>query len=452
MNKATLLAAALAFGALQFASAQVNQNNPTNQVLYQEDWGAAFSDAGNAAPGTLDGVGWSVLPTGVANLYTGMYGQTGNFDTVTFLPLGDRPEYFSTGEPGLIAMEYTTNGAGNGVEGIGYPEFASIDPSQYSVVTFSVDSQVSSPGSIPYVTNFWAVQIGGPTGNWYVSATPMTNNGAANNVLWNLNTLVFNPAAANWNNLSVGSSISVGGPASAPLNGVISGIGIVHVWAASFSGGPGSPGYNYENLVISATINNPPNSAPKINGAGYSVTNYSGAGASFAVYASVGQGPLTYSWSLNGGPALANGPTGTGSGIYGATSNVLTITNIGTADQGTYTATVTGLDGSDDSSNYETNTLTVVPLPSNILYAETFPFVGPFSTAESPDQCGLEHNAHWHSKRESQPPRRRRDQYQPRRRRNDQRLQCLYVHLGNRCLLHVLDLGYRGVRNTIHAD
>lgn len=388
MNKATTLAAALAFGALQFASAQVNQNNPTNQVLYQEDWGAAYFDAGNAAPGTLAGVGWSVLPSGLGNLYTGMYGQTGNFDTTTFLPLGDRPEYFSTGAPGLIAMQYTTNGAGNGVEGIGYPEFVSIDPSQYSIVTFSVDSQVSSGGSIPYVTNFWAVQMGGPSGNWYVSTTPMPNNSAANGVTWNLNTLVFNPAAANWNNLSVGTSISVGGPASAPLAGVIYGIGIVHVWAASFSGGPGSPGFNYENLVVSATINNPPNSAPKINGAGYSVTNYSGAGASFAVNATVGQGPLTYSWSLNGGAALGNGATGTGSSISGATSNVLTISNIGDADQGTYVATVTGPDGSDETSNYETNTLTVVPLPSNILYAETFPFVGPFSTAELPTAVG----------------------------------------------------------------
>jgi hypothetical protein len=97
---------------------------------------------------------------------------------------------------------------------------------------------------------------------------------------------------------------------------------------------------------------------------------------------------LTYSWSLNGGAALVNGPTGTGSTIFGATGSQITISNVSAADEGVYQATVTGDNGSDTTANYVTNSLTVAPLPPEVIYAETFPFVGPFPTAESPTNVG----------------------------------------------------------------
>ncbi len=389
MKKALSLAAIVVLGVATFASAQVNQNNPNNQVLYSQDWGSAYLAAGNTAPASLGDVGWTLFPSGLGNVYTGMYNQTGNFDTATLAALGNRPEYFAGQYTSLIAMQYTTNDAGNGIEGAGYPSFVSVDPTLYTNVTFSVDSEVSSGGSIPFVTNYWAVQIGGPSGSWYVSATPISNNSAAGGLTWNLNTLVFNPAATNWNTLTIGATaITIGGPASAALTGVISGIGLVHVWAASFTGGPGSPGYNYENLQVSATISNPPGAPTMINGTGYSVTTYTGGGASFAVNASVGHS-LTYSWSLNGGAALVNGPDRHRLHDFRRHRQPnLTISNVSAADAGVYQATVTGDNGSDTTANYVTNSLTVAPLPPEVIYAETFPFVGPFPTAESPTNVG----------------------------------------------------------------
>ncbi|MBL9150792.1 MAG: immunoglobulin domain-containing protein [Phycisphaerae bacterium] len=53
-----------------------------------------------------------------------------------------------------------------------------------------------------------------------------------------------------------------------------------------------------------------------------------------------GDAPLTYQWSRDG-VDLANGPTGTGSVVAGATSTTLTITNVSAADQGTYLVSVT---------------------------------------------------------------------------------------------------------------
>jgi hypothetical protein len=65
---------------------------------------------------------------------------------------------------------------------------------------------------------------------------------------------------------------------------------------------------------------------------------YSGETAHFITVAKGSQ--LTYQWYKNGTP-LSNGLTGTGSTIGGATSTNLTISNISTADNGTYYAVAT---------------------------------------------------------------------------------------------------------------
>ena len=59
---------------------------------------------------------------------------------------------------------------------------------------------------------------------------------------------------------------------------------------------------------------------------------------------------ITYQWQLNG-TNLANGSTGTGSTISGATSATLNISNAGTSDGGTYTVIVANPGGSVTSSN-----------------------------------------------------------------------------------------------------
>lgn len=39
--------------------------------------------------------------------------------------------------------------------------------------------------------------------------------------------MIYSPAAANWNNLTVNASVAIGGPAAAALSGPITGIGLV---------------------------------------------------------------------------------------------------------------------------------------------------------------------------------------------------------------------------------
>jgi len=80
-----------------------------------------------------------------------------------------------------------------------------------------------------------------------------------------------------------------------------------------------------------------------------------GSNATFVVNA-IGMGPLSYQWRVNNGANLVNG-----SGISGATSNVLTISNVPTNNSGNYySVIVTNLAGSVTSSNA---LLTVVSSP-----------------------------------------------------------------------------------------
>ena len=97
---------------------------------------------------------------------------------------------------------------------------------------------------------------------------------------------------------------------------------------------------------------------------------------------------MTYHWSHDGGAALSDGPTGTGSTIFGAATSQITISNVSAADQGAYSVTVSNATGSDNSANYVANTLTVVTAGPEVLYAETFPFVGPFTTGEPLSSVG----------------------------------------------------------------
>jgi hypothetical protein len=109
------------------------------------------------------------------------------------------------------------------------------------------------------------------------------------------------------------------------------------------------------------------------------------------VDAYVGTPPLTYKWTLTtpgGFTVLKDGATGTGSFISGSAGNLVTISNLGAADAGSYSVEVSNPFGTDDSTNYATNTLTVNPVPGGVLYAETFPFVGPFPAGESPTAVG----------------------------------------------------------------
>ena len=362
---------------------------PPPVVLYSEDWGAAYGSAsGNTAATTLAQVGWN----GIAIAYTGIYGATaGSMDVTTGVTVSNRAMYMSMSAPSSVGIVYTTDASGSGTPPQGDSAFSDIDPSLYPEgLTFNLDSQQSDAPVWPagYVTNYLAVQVGGA---WYVSATPFTNNSTVGGVVWSRNSLLYNSAAANWNTLTLGaSSVTIGSPASAPLSGAITGIGIVEATSGAFANTGSGYGVNQVNLTITTpTVNPPGNVAPVIDAAGFSQTTFAGGAASFAVDAYVGTPTLTYTWTFApavGGAAVtigngANG-SGTGSFIIGAATNVLTISNVSSADAGSYSVEVSNLYGQDYSTNYTTNTLTVNPLPNDVLYAETFPFVGPFATAE----------------------------------------------------------------------
>ncbi len=393
-------------------------STPPSATIYAEDWGTPFYNATGTQNGGADlaDVGWSA--SGIA--YTGSYTAPGSIDPgtgVTFppYPLGNifgtnNALYASLDGASDTGVFYTTDTNGPGTDGD--TTFTDINPANYpGGVVINVESQLSTTNP---VANYVAVQMGavaGVGGQWYVSTSALTNNfydaalaslpagtGPLNPV-YTLSSLAFNPGSNNWNNLSFtqgalnpGDSVTLGGAATNNLSGSITGIGFVEIGNPSYTGGTTGYGINYATLSVTTPLVNPTGAvAPKIDAPGFSQTAYAGGTASFAVDAFVGTAPLTYTWTLaTAGETnvLHNGATGSGSFIIGAAGSLLTISNVSSADAGTYSVEVGNVSGADYSTNYTTNTLTVNPLPGDILYAETFPFVGPFPAGESPAAVG----------------------------------------------------------------
>ena len=207
---------------------------PQPAYLYQEDFGAA---AGEGL--TLAEVGWNqVLGSGG---YGGIYVQANGVDVNTGQSLPASAAYFGGSSPGT-GVFYTTNGAGSGTDGDS--AFTSIDPTLYSNLTFSVETQQSYQGA--NVSSYFAVQVGGA---WYVSTNPMTAYVESTaSVNFSLASLVYNPISSNWTNLTIGSSsVTLGQRASTNLSGPITGIGIV----VKVASGGGS--WDYSDLLIRAT-------------------------------------------------------------------------------------------------------------------------------------------------------------------------------------------------------
>jgi hypothetical protein len=211
-------------------------------------------------------------------------------------------------------------------------------------------------------TDYVAVNVGG---SWYVSTNhPLVppNNTGGNT--WHKIGIFYNPNATNWNTLTIADPVVIGGPAGANLSGTIDGVGIVSVLT-------GGSWWHYNVLRISSISSNAPPQPPNWQAGPLSSTSYVGGGASFAVKAGSTL-PVSYQWYSNG-VVLANGGR-----ISGATNSVLTITNINTGDSGsTFSVVVRSTAGAFDTSTNSPATLTVNPLPADVLYAEVFPYVGP---------------------------------------------------------------------------
>ena len=316
-------------------------------VLYQQNFGTTNGGT------SLASVGWSEIlpPTG----FSGIYAQAGAISGTTSLSLPVNTLYFGGGGGAGTGIFFTTNGAGSGPNGDS--AFTSINPTLYTNLNISVESQWSWQGGN---LQFWfAVQVGGA---WYVNTNaPITTAASGAGAVFYQSSITYKTAATNWNILTNTSVVAVGPTAGANLSGNITGIGIVAKLSNSGS-------WDFNNLLITS-ISNIVVQPPALIAAPISQANYTAAGVSFNVKAS-GSEPLTYIWKKDGVTLTNN------SRISGATTATFNLKNIGGADVGNYSVIVSNSAGYFDSVTNSTASLTLNSLPSDYLYAETFPFVG----------------------------------------------------------------------------
>ena len=275
---------------------------PPISYLYQENFGAT-AETGL----TLAEVGWNqVIGSGG---YGGIYAQPNAIDVSTGQSLPASAAYFGGSSSGT-GIFYTTNGAGSGTSGTS--AFTSIDPTLYSNLTFSVETQESYQGG--NVTSSFAVQVGGA---WYVSTnkiTPYVESQGGTNFL--LTSLMYNPIASGWNQLTIGgSSVTVGSEASSNLSGPITGIGIV----VKVASGGGS--WDYSDLLIKAT-------APCIVSQPTNLSVALGGNANFAVGAT-GAPTLLYQWQFDN------------TNLAGATNSAVVLGNVQASNAGPYRVVLT---------------------------------------------------------------------------------------------------------------
>jgi hypothetical protein len=343
----------LLFGWLPFASAV---------MIYTEDWGNANTTV--RANGTLNLVGWTaVAQSQTAQPYLGIYGATGANDPVLGLGLPPNTVYFTGltsggSQTNGAGMFYTINGAGTG--SAGDSAFTSIDPTLYPNLTFNVEVR-NGGGSL---TNYFAVQVGGV---WYAATQnqmPVFNGTYPTFTNW---AMAYTTSASAWNIVTVNSTyVTLDAQPGSSLSGPITGIGIVELNNTNVTGG--GVGFNYNNIVINQGLSDFPQTPPTNTAAAITPQYvYVGGGASF-VPSFAGAPTLKYFWETNGVVV-------TGARYVGAQTSTLTITNVNLNDANpTYSVVVTNFFGS--ATNGGLN-LIVSPVPAGLLYAETFPYVGP---------------------------------------------------------------------------
>jgi hypothetical protein len=320
-------------------------------VLYEED----FPYEGPNGNLPITGVGWANAASG------------GAFGIFSAGPgLGDVFSYSATATTNAY---FTTVTNDPGISGL---PFIPINPALYPAITLQANfTPGNAAGQVAgAIKVYWAVQI--TNGTWYSSVKPIGISLAAqNNYLQSQ--FAFNPAATNWNNLSidtVNNITTIGSQASSAVAGsgdAITGAGLIFVHDAS------GADINFQNFAI--VTNEVTLTAPFIgNNIPLNQTAASGGGASFGVSATGAQ-PFTYGWSING-VFVSNGGR-----FSGANTPTLTIANLNISDSGDQViAFVTNSVGFDESDSiFNPTTLTVTNPAVGLIYSESFPFVGPLA-------------------------------------------------------------------------
>jgi Ig-like domain-containing protein/immunoglobulin I-set domain protein len=135
---------------------------------------------------------------------------------------------------------YATRASDTNQAGLQFPD---INLASYPDLSISVD--IAPQFNAANVTAYLAVQLNG--GPWYVasSALPVPT---TDSPVFSTYTTAFNPAAANWKNLTVsGSGGLIGSTATSNLGGVMTGFGLVFVTTGA--GGT----HNFDNILITAS-------------------------------------------------------------------------------------------------------------------------------------------------------------------------------------------------------
>ncbi len=321
-------------------------------TVYTENWGTGNS--GVTGNGNINTVGWTAIAASqTAGPYVGIYTATGASDPTLGLALPPNTVYFtafqSTNRAGML---YTTDTSGAGAGG--NSSFSDINPTLYTNLTFNIEVRGAATD-----TNYFAVLVGG---QWYVATSyQFPNQGNLGYPQFTNDALIYTNPANVWQTLTINgtTNVTIGAVASPNLTSPITGIGIVEL--------PTSGGFNYNELVINQGPGDFPQTAPTNTAAAVSPQYvYVGGGASFL---STFAGPLlVYQWQTNGVNI-------SGGRYLGTSGNTLTITNCNLNDAGSfYTLVVTNKFGGATNSGLQ---LIVSNVPPGLLYAETFPYVGP---------------------------------------------------------------------------
>lgn len=315
-------------------------------LLYAED----FPYVGPNGNLPLSGVGW--VSSASANTSIGIYeAGPGLGDAFSYSPYATTNAY------------YTTDTNDTGLSGL---PFVDINPANYPAISFQAGFVPGNSGGqvAGAISVYWAVSM---NGTWYCSAQPQSIDLST---LGTYQTYAygFNPAATNWNSLTItGGGAVIGGVASAPLTGDITGAGLVVAHNTS-----NASDMNFQDFEITTNLalGTPPSIGTNIP---LSVAVASGGGASFGVSTESGTPPFGYYWTTNG-VQVQNGP-----GVFGASTATLTLANLNSGDNNmTIVAYVTNAAGSDESDSvYPAAVLTVTNASVGYIYSEAFPFVGP---------------------------------------------------------------------------
>jgi hypothetical protein len=191
-------------------------------TLYEQ----TFSDPAPPQNGAI--LPWSInMIGGFSGTYSGSFDQMGLRDASTMQPINGNTGVF-TGIGGPVTNDlrlfYTVDGQAG---------FTAFDPATCPGCTFNIYANLQG-GGVDDV-GYFAILAGGPgprdPASWYVSATPMAMP-TSSAALFDLRSLAYNPAAGNWNNLTIDPTNTVapvvGAPAGSLAGLFIKGVGVLH--------------------------------------------------------------------------------------------------------------------------------------------------------------------------------------------------------------------------------